>query len=1277
MDIFFAGLYDFFNKRKAVFWIVFLLSFVLLIYSSINIDLKEDVSSMLPDSKAAKTMTNVIGNTKAGEQVVFLLSGSSNKDILTGAADSFTNALYSQFDEYIDTIALQPSAGVEQELVGLVSKKLPLLLKNEDYALIDSLIQPERVEQTLRANKRILLSPASAYYKRLVASDPLGISNIVWQKLSALQKDTTYESYNGYFFHKESNQLMFFLKPFYKSNETGKNSKFFEALDEYINIWQTGHQELGVTYFGAAAVAAGNATQMRKDTILTLSLTVLLLLLVTFYYFRRKRVPLLLLVPVLYGAAAGVGIINWFKGSISIIALGAGAIVMGIAIDFSIHFLSHARKSNSIRTSVKELAQPLTLGSATTIIAFLALTLIDTPILQDLGLFAATSLLGAALCTLIFLPHLISTKSASRKDYNTVFDKLALLKPERNKWLLISIVVLTPVLLYFSSDVQFDSDLNNLNFLSPKLEKAQDKIAGVNSDVLGSVYVMSKGRTEDEALANIEHAATAFNELESNTAVDVKVNPALLYLSQSEQERRIEKWKNYWQENSRDSIVAKNIRLGAKKVGFKPEAFNRFEETLTEGCNVYDDAEKELIKSLFPSGFATYNNEYYVVSTLKVDQEYREDVFNNFANQENIIVTDRQDVAGQLADVLTGNFTDIALYSSLIVFIALLVGYGRIELAIIAFIPMAVSWVWILGIMSLLGLKFNVVNIIISSLIFGLGDDYTIFTMDGLVERYKTGKQKLASVRAAVYISAVTVVIGLGVLLLAKHPALKSIAFISVTGLVCVLFISQTLQPFLFNWLIQKRADKKFLPFTLLSLFISIFAFVYFVTGAIVLTILGIIFTKLWPFNKENGKYYFHLWISRYTWSIMYIMRNQKVKLYNVKEHDFNKPAVIIANHSSFLDILATTMLHPKVVLLTNKWVWNSPVFGAVVRMGEYYPVADGAEASIEPLRDLVQRGYSVVVFPEGTRSYDGNIKRFHKGAFYIAEQLKLDIVPLLLHGISYNMQKGDWLLKNGTVSIYAYPRVSVGDKTYGDSYSQRAKYMGRWMRKELEAVRAEKETPSYFKERIIRSYTYKGPVLEWYCRTKVKLENYYETFHKLIPRHGEFYDLGCGYGFMTYMLHWAAPDRRFTSIDYDEQKIETAQNNLFKNEDIHFESADITAVELKPCDGVIISDVLHYLLPNQQEELLLKCATAIKDNGVLVIRDGVAELKDRIKGTELTELFSTKILSFNKTQNDLHYISQKYIENFATKHGFDLQIIDKTKFTANLIFILKKKTTV
>lgn len=1276
MQSLFTSLYDFLRKHTILCWSLFFGSFAIWAVLSFQVKLKEDISSMLPDSKAIKAMNDVISHTQAGEQVIFIASlkdtTQTDPDSLIRAVNTFNNALLAQERNWIDTISLQPGGGAQDAIVELFQQNLPLLLTEEDYKRMDTLVQPEVMGRTLARNKMILMSPASVVFKQFIAQDPIGMSALVWKKLGALQFDPNYELYDGYLFSNGQRTLTFFLKPEYKASETGKNSRFFSALDEYMTSWKQQHPGIHITYFGGPAVAAGNATQLRTDTIVTLSVTIMLLLALTYYFFRRKRTPLLLLVPVLYGSAMGMGIVYLVQGSISVIALGAGAIILGIAIDFSIHFLSHARHAKDLRSTIAELAQPLTIGSFTTIAAFLSLRLVHTPILQDLGLFAAGSLTGAALCTLIFLPHFpLGIRHGEEK--HTLFDTIGKWHPEKNKWIVLGIFLLTPVMLHYAREVQFDSDLMHLNYLSPELRQAQEEVSKENAMALSAVFVVANGNSEEEALQKLETTNDPIKRLTAEGYVKSASDPVSLLPSRAEQQRRLERWNAFWSPERRAAVM-QAISVAAPANGYNPEAFGAFDQSITRSYSLLDSNAVVLLKSFFPGGFSADTNTHYAIAALRVAPEHRDEVFNALKENKEVTVTDRQQGALQLVDILNKDFNNIAIYSSLIVFFALLIGYGRIELAIISFLPMIISWIWILGLMTLLGLKFNIVNIIISSLIFGLGDDYTIFTMDGLTEKLRTRSNKLGSVRAAVYVSVVTVIIGLGVLLLAKHPALKSIAFISVTGLVCVLFISQTLQPFLFNWFIQNRADKQFLPFTAWSFAKSLFAFAYFFTGSMVLTIAGVILTKLLPFGKDKGKYLFHRFLSAYTWSMMHIMRNVKTRVINKELADHDRPAVYIANHSSFLDILCTTMLHPKMVLLTNKWVWRSPVFGAVVRMAEYYPVAEGAEDSLAPLQDLVNRGYSIIVFPEGTRSYDDKIKRFHKGAFYISEQLKLDIVPLVLHGIHYTMQKGDWLLKDGTCSVYYYPRIPWDDASLGATYSEKAKHIGRFMRSELAKIKEQKETPAYFREQLLRSYTYKGPALEWYCRIKTKLEKNYEHFHMLLPRAGKFYDLGCGYGFMTYMLHWAAPDRHFVGVDYDEDKTETAQHNFLRGEHIRFEQGDLTQYMPEPCDGIIISDVLHYLLPEQQEALLERCYAALNNDGLLIIRDGISELQDRIKGTKRTEVWSTKIMKFNKTQNELHFISRIFLEKFAARHGMRITVLDHTKYTANLIFTLKKE---
>ena len=119
---------------------------------------------------------------------------------------------------------------------------------------------------------------------------------------------------------------------------------------------------------------------------------------------------------------------------------------------------------------------------------------------------------------------------------------------------------------------------------------------------------------------------------------------------------------------------------------------------------------------------------------------------------------------------------------------------------------MAISWVWILGLMAILGIKFNIVNVILATFIFGQGDDYTIFMTEGCIYEHKTGKSILASYKHSILLSAIIMFIGIGTLIVAKHPALYSLAEITIVGMSSVVFMSWLIPPLLFRLMYKKRS---------------------------------------------------------------------------------------------------------------------------------------------------------------------------------------------------------------------------------------------------------------------------------------------------------------------------------------------------------------------------------------------------------------------------------------------------------------------------------------
>ena len=210
-----------------------------------------------------------------------------------------------------------------------------------------------------------------------------------------------------------------------------------------------------------------------------------------------------------------------------------------------------------------------------------------------------------------------------------------------------------------------------------------------------------------------------------------------------------------------------------------------------------------------------------------------------------------------------------------------------------------------------------------------------------------------------------------------------------------------------------------------------------------------------------------------------------------------------------------------------------------------------------------------------------------------------------------------------------------------------------------------------YYFDRLSKNYIYKGPVLEWYMRIKIKLENNYRLFESLLPKKGTITDIGCGYGFLPYMLSFMSADRILIGTDYDDEKIAVANSCFSKNKNISFFTSDVTECELPKSDAFILSDILHYLPIKEQEKLITKCINTINPNGMILIRDADKSLANRHKGTRYTEFFSTKF-GFNKTKNELEFVSSDFIVDIVKKHNMQIEKIDNTKLTSNIIYIIK-----
>ena len=1283
MTQFFIGLYDYFERHKILFYLSLISCVLLMGFFALQVRFEENITQFFPDTKDSQNTIKVFDNLKIKDKIIIMLSSADTchqvePDSLIEAAGQLQQTLTEKAG---GTLIKGIFAQVDQSLIGgatdFVYEHLPLFLTDTDYQRFDSLLTEKGIQAIMQKNYTNLLSPAGIALRSYILRDPLGLGSEALKHLQDFQLEANYEIYDEHIFSKDGSTLLMFITPVFSTGSTGKNDELIKILEEELQHVQGESPTIRAEYFGGPSVGVYNARQIKKDTILTSSLALLIIIVFISLVFKRKRSIPLIITPVLFGGLFALFLIFFIKGSISAIAVGAGSAVMGIALSYSIHMLAHQNHVSTVQQLIKEIAYPLTVGSFTTIGAFMGLIFTSSDLLRDFGLFTSLALVGTTLFCLIYLPHFLKGQADVKQGcILRIIEKINAYSYEKNKWLVGGILLITVICLFTSQKVGFNNDMMSLNYEPQHLKQSEEKLMQLFDNGEKTVLFVSVGKDMNQATETYAVTNQKLSALKDQGLIKDYASASQFLISPQEQQLRLKKWKDYWTDEKQQQI-REQLETAAAEYRFRPGSFDPFYQWLNQpfGEYHYTAQEDDLSGKLLNEWQTSADSITMLISQIRISDQNKETVYQNFSKTQDVVIFDRSYFANKWVSAINDDFYLILYISSFLIFFALWFSYGRIELTLMSFLPMLVSWVIILGLMGILGIEFNIINIILSTFIFGIGDDFSIFIMDGLQNKYRTGQKVLNSHKTAIFFSAFTTVVGMGALVFAKHPALQSISLISILGMIAVVLVAYTIQPLIFRFFIAGPASKGLPPYTLIGLIRTVLLFLLFFIGCIFLRVL-IAVLYLVPVRKSSKQRLVCRLIQITCKGILLLATAVKKEHINKANERFQHPAIIIANHQSFIDILVLLSLSSKILMVTNHWVWHSPFFGAIIRYVDFYYIGEGYEQYMERMRKKVKEGYSIAIFPEGTRTYNGKMKRFHKGAFYLAETLQLDILPILLYGNNKIIAKAQpFNIRKGIIYTEILPRIPADDLSFGTTYQERTKRISAYMKEGYARICREKNTtdnPAFY-EALIQNYIYKGPVVEWYIRIKVKMERNYRLFNRLIPAQGQITDIGCGFGPLCYMLSMLSEDREILGIDYDEDKIALAQHGWLRNEHLQFRHGNALEYPLPESDVFILNDMLHYMSYEHQRTLLLKCADRLRSQGMIIIRDGNSANTSKHRLTRFTELLSTRIFNFNRTAGELYFTTETQLREIAVTCGMNVEIIPNDKYTSNTIYIFRK----
>lgn len=1032
-------IYDFFSRgRRFLAFLVPLVLACVFCLCAKKIVLDDDIAAFLPygTGESSRQSQFVYQNLRRQDKVMSIMrlkvpgvDRYSDIDLLSQAADEFSWRLEEAQIEGISNPVIKVDAARMISLSGFIAENMPYFLDSSDYSAMDSIVASGDYASILEGDKEALVA-SSGMLERVISADPLHFSSRILQELSALGSESGYKVIGDYLFTPDSTGVMMNFSSAFGGSDTKGNKKLLSAVYAVRDSVIALYPEVQMEFTGSPVIAVMNAERMKKDAATCAVVSVVLIVGLLAWYFRKLRPILLICVPVVFGILSGLAFMGVVQSSISSVALAACCVIFGIAVDYSLLYSTRLGFTKDARTALKDIASPMVIGNATTVGAFLSLLVMSASGMRDFGLFAAVSLVGAILFVILFLPHWVKAEDYSQREGGWM-GRWASFRPEENRYVFWCLIALTIVLFFFSRKVTFSGDFTKINYMAEGQQKLLDEFSShTSTEGSRAVYAVSEGRNLDQALEASEKNSSFISSMISEGNVLKTKGIGSLLPSRSRQLERLGLWDNFVARHGEAMIKALD-EYGAK-AGFSPDAFKRFRE-MTEAELVPQDAVRfEDIYSLLSPYILKDSSQTLVMSILYAPEDKTDKVYSSYqefdGKAEGSFLFDSFSMTDRMIDILQNDFNKVLAICSVLVFLFLWIAFRRLELALAAFLPMVVSWIWITGIMGIFGVSFNIVNIILATFIFGLGDDYTIFMVEGLQYEHTFRKPLLSSYKTGVTLSALTMFVGIGSLVFAVHPALHSLGAVAVIGMVCVVVLAFILPPVIFRFLVCRRGRKerkdRIFPVRIADILVTLFCGVVFA----VLCLYYKIVTALRPKLASSGlrtlitkkMRFFCLGLPR-TWFTVLSrdgdFEGEEAFMYAEKILE-EKPRVIISNHQSHLDLMYLLALSDKIAVVTNGWVYNSPVYGNFVKKAGFVCIDDGVEANMEKLKALKAEGISILIFPEGTRSQDCSILKFRSGAFALASELELDILPVVLFGPGEILPKGEHILRRGKVAI-------------------------------------------------------------------------------------------------------------------------------------------------------------------------------------------------------------------------------------------------------------------
>ena len=701
-----------------------------------------------------------------------------------------TRAVINQLREN-DRLQFQQEITIKDFLVlrNFIIRRWPNLFTQKDSVWVSERLNNDslstRLDRTI--SELFTLSP-EASDAFLLKNDPFGLARFSLAKLSAFKPAENITIEEGFITDKDRNRILFFAD--LKNSETDEDSDRIteSVIKKAINYADENGFKL--TWMGGLRASRDNSEIIKRDIHLTLPIAIIIILIICLLVYKKPYFGLLTFIPTVLGIAIMLAVFSHFY-RLSIIIIGFSAALLGITVDYAIHYLYQVDDAPLDRDPVKTLAGPIFASAFTTAGAFFILVIAKIPGLSQLGIVTAIGIIIVALFSLTLLPLFYKPSNANLskkpKIKLTAFFTQFYARGFDGK-LIILIVLVTGISCFLLSKLSFDGDPDNLNGMKPETIAAEKSLARNWSGVESGVYFTVSDSSCEAVCRRVRQQLEPL--IDTLTSLKL-VKPAGLFTALLPVEEIQKQNRKRWHQTfTHDKIMLmhKVVQLIASRYTIEASGFGQYLSNIASYDSLksikYESVPLSFRKGLLRNYLRNDDSLWYGNAPVFLSSKAVWKDIDEIAKNHGVLAVNSEILGLRVIDIIKTGFLKCLIFIPFVILCILFVMLRSIRYTLVAILPVFAATIVTLGIMVVCKISINIVSLMIFAFVFGLGIDYSLLMVYMGRKSLIENEEYIPHGAASITVAACTTITGLGVLAIAKHPVLSVLGKTGMIGIV-------------------------------------------------------------------------------------------------------------------------------------------------------------------------------------------------------------------------------------------------------------------------------------------------------------------------------------------------------------------------------------------------------------------------------------------------------------------------------------------------------------